>query len=273
MAPTFAQIGLLSLGLAFYLLAAILAFLRARNGQNNLSRLVRPLLLAAVVLNASMLVLRSHDGGWSAPRTSLDSLVLFTGLAACVVLLLGISHRLRSLELYFLPLIAVFHASAFLVMNQTSEIVITTKSWFNLHQLTMVSGAVCLAGGGVGAMMYLVAAGRLRRKETERVIGQAPPLETLEKICWYGVSIGFALLTFGILAGICEIYRDVDPLSWLGDPKILSTFVAWLFYLAVLLVRWVPRYRGRPAALLNVASFLVLAVVLIVTEFLTQKHP
>ncbi len=105
------------------------------------------------------------------------------------------------------------------------------------------------------------------------MLGRLPSLETAERISWLGVSAGFALLTFGILSGLCQVFRDADAIGWLTDPKIILTFVVWLGYLVVLLVRLAPRFRGRPAAELTIVSFVLLVCAFVVADLLVVKHP
>ena len=174
--------------------------------------------------------------------------------------------------MFFLPVVVFFQIGAYLTRN-VAVTEFTYRPWFNLHALAMILGSVCFALGCAGAGMYLLAARRLRNKQIARVFGRLPSLETSEKLSWYGVSAGFAMLTFGILSGLCQVYRDKDPLAWVLDPKVLFAFGAWLGYLIVLLARLTPRWRGRRAALLSVAGFVLFAFMFVLTDLMSKMHP
>ena len=86
-----------------------------------------------------------------------------------------------------------------------------------------------------------------------------PSLETLERVGRGALSLGFPVLTVGLLAGVVWAELISAPLGrhWYGDPKVVGGFVVWLFYAAVLHARLYMRVQGRRAALLTIVGFVL----------------
>jgi ABC-type transport system involved in cytochrome c biogenesis permease subunit len=68
------------------------------------------------------------------------------------------------------------------------------------------------------------------------------------------VALGFPWLTLGILSGAIWA-QNAWGRYWGWDPKETWALVTWLFYLLILHVRPLRRWRGRRLAALVVAGF------------------
>ena len=64
------------------------------------------------------------------------------------------------------------------------------------------------------------------------------------------------------MAGVFWAEQSAAPLghAWYADPKVVGGAVVWMFYAAVLHVRLYGRLRGRRAAWLTIAGFLLTLV-------------
>jgi ABC-type transport system involved in cytochrome c biogenesis permease subunit len=69
-----------------------------------------------------------------------------------------------------------------------------------------------------------------------------------------GVALGFPWLTLGILTGAIWA-QNAWGRYWGWDPKETWALVTWLWYLLVLHLSPLPRWRGRRLAALVVAGF------------------
>jgi ABC-type uncharacterized transport system permease subunit len=137
-----------------------------------------------------------------------------------------------------------------------------------VHRVTAYGGAVAFAvAAGVGAI-YVVTSRRLRNK---RLVpagngGAATPgssLESLERLMMLSVTLGFALLTVGLLTGLGRMVGEhaKTPLA-----KLLPAGLAWLVYAVVMHAPINPRFRGRRAAMLSVFGFLLMVGTIVVVQ-------
>ena len=95
------------------------------------------------------------------------------------------------------------------------------------------------------------------------------------------VFIGWALLTFGLVAGVVwtiEV-RAINPVEArvraisVSDPKIFVALVTWCVYSFQLLARRTIGWRGRRAAYLSAVGFIIVLLnFLPVSYFLTDSH-
>jgi ABC-type transport system involved in cytochrome c biogenesis permease subunit len=117
--------------------------------------------------------------------------------------------------------------------------------WFPLHVLTMLVGYAAL---GVAAGLALV---RLRQPASSAP-GQLE--EAAGRAMQRALTLGFPWLTLGILTGAIWAHQAWGR-YWGWDPKETWALITWLWYLLVLHLRALPRWRGRRLAAMLVIGF------------------
>ena len=215
---------------------------------------------AALLAHTVFVAIRAAQVDRLPIATRLDSVSLFLWVAAATFIACRRPYRLAGLEPLFWPLFAAGMVGAWLVAGREptggSSL---TRFWLALHLVPVYigyAGFAVAAGAGLG---YVVQEGLLRRKAGGALWRKFPSLETLERIGRSALSLGFPVLTVGLVAGVVWAEQGSAPLGrgWYTDPKVVGGFVVWLFYAAVLHVRLFARVRGRRAALLTIVGFLL----------------
>ena len=117
--------------------------------------------------------------------------------------------------------------------------------WLQVHVL---AAAVGYAAFGVAAGLGLM---RLVHGPGE---GRWPPAGEIERTMGRAVALGFPWLTLGIVTGAIWA-QNAWGRYWGWDPKETWALITWLWYLLVLHVRPLRRWRGRRLAVLVVAGF------------------
>jgi len=229
-----------------------------------LGRRVRPALdratlLGAVGCHAAFLVVRAIEGGGIQAGSRLDSVAFFLWLTAVVFLLAARPYRIQAIAPVFWPCLAAGMVAMWaLAGREAAEPASFGKLWLTLHLVPVYLGyaGFAIAAGAGGA--YLVQERLLRRKGAGAPWRLLPSLETLQRVEWAALSLGYPVFTVGLVAGILWAYQTRSPLggAWYADPKVLGGLVVWLFYTAALHLRLFLRLRGRRAALLTVVGFL-----------------
>jgi len=122
--------------------------------------------------------------------------------------------------------------------------------WLQVHVLTaMVGYAAFAVAAGLG-MMRLFLPSFPSMGGDERGGQRWPAAEEIERAMERAVALGFPWLTLGILTGAIWAQK-----AWGWDPKETWALVTWLWYLLILHVRPLRRWRGRWLAVLVVAGF------------------
>jgi HemX protein len=110
------------------------------------------------------------------------------------------------------------------------------------------------------AALYLWQERRLKRHERRVLRVRMPPLDALDRLAARTVLGSLVVLTVGIGVGAASFERGDF------DAAMVVTFLILATYAGLLVVRH-EGWRGRRAALLNIAGFALVAVVLPITHF------
>jgi ABC-type transport system involved in cytochrome c biogenesis permease subunit len=78
-------------------------------------------------------------------------------------------------------------------------------------------------------------------------------------------------MTVGLVVGSVLAQETALGAAYFFDPKVIASFILWAVYVALLFVRRTASLRGRRAAYLSGAVFLVMLCVLAANVF-SQVH-
>ena len=199
-----------------------------------------------------------HRGRWVPVGDNFDALVWLAVLLAGFTAYVQGTRPLAALDWLLMPVVVVLLVGA-AVLGRTNYQPYVGRTWTYAHHLTSYGGAAAFAVAAAAGGMYVWQADRLRRKQTVgRSMGS---LERLERLTMEAVTLGFALLTIGIVTGAVEMVR----LGRTTTPaKIALTVSVWLVYAVVLHAPINPVFRGRRAAWLSVAGFVLMVGAVVV---------
>ncbi|MBX7219256.1 MAG: cytochrome c biogenesis protein [Blastocatellia bacterium] len=111
----------------------------------------------------------------------------------------------------------------------------------------------------LAGLMYIIQERSLKQKRFGSLWFKLPSLDTCDDMSYKSVGIGFVLLTLGIVTGIVSS-RHIDGLYWHGDPSEFLALATWCVYLFMVHCRLTAGWRGRRAALLSIAGFVMTLV-------------
>lgn len=125
-----------------------------------------------------------------------------------------------------------------------------------------------VAGG-----LFLIQEHQLKRKQMGFWFHRLPSLESLDRLNFQAIGIGWALLTVGIVLGLGEARGRMGQ-WWNGDSKEVLTVALWVTYVLLWLVRLRSTLRGRRVALLSVLGFVLVVVSLVgAGRLIPSWHP
>jgi HemX protein len=199
---------------------------------------------------------------WS---TWAGSLNLFVWLVVGAYLIWGCTPRYRLLGLTVMPVAAILLALAWAgggTAFDRSALDGGDRSGAVLaaHAALMLAGFAGLTLAAGMAALYLWQERRLKRHERRVLRVRMPALDALDRLAARAVLGSLALLLLGVGVGASTFERE-DL-----DVAMVVTFLIVGVYAALLALRH-EGWRGRRAALLNLAGFALVAVVLPITHF------
>jgi len=101
-------------------------------------------------------------------------------------------------------------------------------------------------------------------------------LERIEHVTYSSVTLGFALLTVGLVTGLVEILKHGRTNlgeHWYASPKVLLAFAVWVVYAIVLHAPINPSFRGRKAAILSVCGLVLTLGTLVAIQYVPSGGP
>ena len=219
-----------------------------------------PLLGAAVLFHTMDLVLGAINAG-NMPVTNLgQSLSFLAWLTAIVSFVLISRMRMQVLGAFVAPGVLVAVAAAML-LERRGRLVIPDglrSAWLPVHvTLAFLGDALFMVAAGV-SLAYLVYESRLKAKRPMAPTGQTTPsLEKLDRINYRLLGWGFVMLSLGLVSG--ALWADATwGHFWSWEPQESWSLVTWLLYAGLLESRVAAGWRGRRAAALTLAVFMVL---------------
>jgi ABC-type uncharacterized transport system permease subunit len=146
-------------------------------------------------------------------------------------------------------------------------------SWLVAHIAALLAAYVALGFSLLASVLYLVQERRLKSKHKPGEdswwlpLDWLPPLDTLERIAHATLEFGFPCMTVGLVIGSVLAQETARGAAYFYDPKVIASFVLWVVYVTLLFVRRSAGLRGRRAAYLSGAVFLVMLAVLAANVF------
>ena len=185
---------------------------------------------------------------------------LFAFLLAGSFLLVYWKYRFQSLSVFIFPLVFVLTLIA-VVEHSTAAWgpPLLRTAWLYLHVPLIILGNTAFFLTFAAGVMYLIQERELKSKKPRAFYHRLPPLEVVDDLAYKSLAIGFPFITLGIVTGALWASSEWGP-GWSRDPKIALSFVSWFIYLILLFARWSSGWRGRKAAYLAIAGFIVILV-------------
>ena len=142
-----------------------------------------------------------------------------------------------------------------------------------VHLLTSLLSYVAFLIAFIAGLFFLIQERQLKHKTMGLLFHRLPALETLDRINFIAIGVGFGLLSFGTFFGFLGAGKLWGS-WWTGDPKEYVTLLLWGSYLVLWLMRLRSTLRGRRVALLSVLGFsLVLFTFMGTGWFRPSFHP
>jgi cytochrome c-type biogenesis protein CcsB len=202
------------------------------------------------------------QGGWrigSLPAATFgQALLLFAWALAAAFLILIWRSPIKVLGALVAPLAALMVSGALILPQPHGAVSPLLKGfWLTVHICLTLLGYAALALACLGGILYLIQERQIKGKQFGFFYRRLPSLSQLDTLNYWCLTIGFPLLTGGIISGSLYAQHTLGRF-WSWDPKEVLTLIAWLIYAVLLHERLAVGWRGRRAALLAICGFLVL---------------
>ncbi len=225
------------------------------------------------IFHSTALILRWTEAGYI-PLTNMHEATSFFSWALILLfLIIEYKYRIFILGSFILPLAFIFLISSAMLPNNIKSLdPILRSKWLYIHTILSLLGIVAFAMAFVTGFLYLMQERILKSKKFNTLYFRLPSLDLLDDLNQKSISIGFPLLTLGIITGaFWAEYAWGSYWSW--DPKQVFSFITWLFYLTVLHGRLTVGWRAKRAAYLAIIGFMgVIFTFVVISFFIKGLH-
>lgn len=217
-------------------------------------------------LQTAFLWVRGQHLGRCPLTTLAETLVFLSWGMVLFYLLIGNTYRLSPLGMFTAPLAGGLQALALVGPFDRATLapasgVRTVNGWLEFHAAFSVLAYGAFALASVAAGMYLLQERQLKTHRLTAAFFQMPPIAELGLVNGRLVTLGFILLSLGLIAGIN-----------MGTPNTIThlsgAIVTWVFYAFLTMARWGAwKLAPRQLARLSIAGFTVALVTLLGFSF------
>ena len=259
------------------LLASALAINRLRRSDPTprLDQVIRWILSGCGAVGGGLFLYRAIyvHREWVPLEAHLDGLLLIATLLSATVLFLELRSNLSGVAAFALPLLTLLLAWSICASWFTLELFHVNTIWKTVHLASNYLGTLffVIAAGAGG--MFLYAHMRLRNKNP--VDAQVPlaSLEAIERLIVRTATLGFALLSLGVMMGVVDATVGPPHSGWFWSIKIVLASAVWLIFGIVMNVRYATSFRGARAAWLSITGMVLILATIAVSVSSLHQNP
>lgn len=248
---------------ALYSAACGLYLVRLLRGSDGAGRFAKLTLLGALAAHVVYLTL-DHFAQATPAMPGIHRTLTFLSLGVVIAFLIAGKWRpgIDVLGAFLAPVTLLFFLGSGLGRSVAEVPPEVRSALLPIHIGVSVLGIVAFALAFASAVAYVIQERMLRKKRLGGLFQRLPPLDVLDVFSFRSVSVGFPLLTLGIITGAfwtLRIHPDAAPLT----PTNAFAIVAWVLFALVLVLRVAAGWRGRRAAVGTILGFLSSSAVLV----------
>lgn len=226
---------------SFYLLATLLLFLRARSSAATHQSLgYGHLFPTSIAILLHLLLLSKVIFGENGLNFSFAAnLTLCAWFTTLLSLAIAIRTKMPVILLVILPFSALSIVATLALPSHWSELDAHSLSLV-VHIILSLFAYGLLSVAAIIAIMLAIQDFQLHHHQQGFFLKHLPALQTLEKLLFRLIEIGFLLLSFSVVSGFMFT-------SDLFNHKIVFSIIAWVVFFILLLGRHVAGWRGQTA--------------------------
>ncbi|MBI2355198.1 MAG: c-type cytochrome biogenesis protein CcsB [Deltaproteobacteria bacterium] len=193
------------------------------------------------------------------PITNMHESLSFFGLAIVgTFILFERRYRVAILGSFIIPLALLFVIASSAFPTAIRDLNPALRSgWLWVHTIMAFIAYATFTIAFGAAVIYLIQQHFLKKKRLGALFQKLPSLNTLDDINYRCLTVGFPLLTVAIITGAIWAEKAWGT-YWSWDPKETWSLITWFIFAALLHGRMTTGWRGRRAALLSIAGFLIM---------------
>jgi len=186
-----------------------------------------------------------------------ESMVFFAMVIVIIYLIMEWKYKIKTIGAFVTPFASIILAMTTITKSFSNEIhpliPALQSNWLTYHVITCFLGYAAFAVSCGVSIMFLIKL-RGENKSPGKFARLLPDKEVLEDFNYKAITVGFPMLTLGIITGAAWAnYAWGSYWSW--DPKETWSLITWFIYAAYLHARIARGWGGKKAAILSIIGF------------------
>ena len=241
--------------LIFYVIGTGCYLLLLVFGRAGLGRVGTYALGAGFFCHCVMLVARYAAAGHIPVVNLHESLSFFAWALIGFFLVMNRRYEIQVVGAFVAPLACVFFVWAAALPKEIFPLHPSLQSfWLPFHVVFAFLGDGIFALACGAGVVYLIQERLVKSKRVGGMSRRLPSLDVLDEINARALTIGFPLLTLGIMTGAAWAASAWGS-YWSWDPKETWSLITWFLYAALLHQRLMVGWRGKKAAIMSIVAF------------------
>jgi cytochrome c-type biogenesis protein CcsB len=251
-----------SFGVYFLATAAYIVFFITQRGE--VRRVARGIFFAAALLHSANIIARYIEAGHT-PITSVHEIISFFAWSiAWCYLSFRWRYTVKNFGTFASIMVQVLMLLSSLAPREVIPLPPNMQSWLlPVHASIAIVADAFLALAAIGGAMYLLQERELKQKKFGFFFSRLPSLDVLDKLNSHCISIGFPLMTLGMITGYIWAKQIWGGRDWHWDPKIVWSLITWFLYAGLMHQRFTVGWRGRRAAFMTIVAFCAVLLTLL----------
>ncbi len=239
-----------------YFIATALYLVFFFSQKKQIRKAARMVFIAAASLHAVNIIFRYIEAGHT-PITSIhETISFFAGSVAWCHLSFRWRYTVKNSGTFTAVIVLLLMLIASFASQELLPLPPELQSWWlPIHASISIIAAAFLTLAAIGGIMYLLQERELKQKRFGFFFPRLPSLDTLDKLNQHCISIGFPLMTVGMLVGYIWARQIWGGRPWHWNSKIIMSMITWLLYGGLMHQRFTMGWRGRRAAWITVVAF------------------
>ena len=244
----------ISLFTYFIATAAYIVFFVSQ--KKDVRRIARYIFMAGGVLHTLNIVTRYIEAGHTPITNQHETVSFFAWSVAWCYLSFRWRYTVKNFGTFVSVLTFTLMSIAAMAPKTLLPLVPALQSWWlPVHASIAIVADGFLALACVGGIMSLLQEREIKKKQFGLFYSRLPSLDALDKLNHHCLTIGFPLLTLGIITGSVWA-KQAWGAYWHWDPKETWSLITWFLYAALVHQRFTVGWRGRRAAIMTIIAFI-----------------
>lgn len=232
-------------------------FVKDKNSLSNAKRI-----FLFITLSVHILYLLARTIEFDHPPIT-NKFEIFTLLAFSIsfaYFILELLTDVRGTGLFIILFSLIFQIISSIFIEDLTEVAeVLRNRLLGLHVISAILGYSGFTLSAVYGILYMMLYKEIKLKKFGLIFNRLPSLETLDKLCFSSVVIGFVLLTFAIIIGIIWLPSAFPNFSYF-DPKLISTALVWLIFGFMIAAKIAANWQGKKIVRFSLIGFSLMII-------------